>query len=100
MAKRTKFQEMRSSVRQSLAAVPEHRKGRNIQYQITQAGLEARLVALSPQATLMRSVGRVGGSDALSVRAQQGEFGARVTMLLVSGVWPQSVGIRRGYGAR
>jgi exodeoxyribonuclease VII large subunit len=57
------------------------------------AGLEARLAALSPQATLargyaivrrtetgelVRSVAQVGGGDALSVRVEDGEFGAVV----------------------
>ncbi len=41
MAKRVKFQEMLASLRRSLTAVPEHRKGRNIQYLIVQAGLGA-----------------------------------------------------------
>ena len=57
------------------------------------AGLEARLAALSPQATLargyaivrrtetgelVRRVAQVGGGDALSVRVGDGEFGAVV----------------------
>jgi hypothetical protein len=39
--KRVKFQEMLGFLRQSLEGVPEHRKGRNIQYQIAEAGLGA-----------------------------------------------------------
>jgi exodeoxyribonuclease VII large subunit len=57
------------------------------------AGLQARLAALSPQATLergyaivrrretgelVRRVAQVGGGDALSVRVEDGEFGAVV----------------------
>ncbi len=41
MAKRLKFQEMLACVRQSLAQVPEHRTGRNTQYEIADAGLAA-----------------------------------------------------------
>ena len=39
--KRAKFQEMLGFLRQSLEGVPEHRNGRNIQYQIAEAGLGA-----------------------------------------------------------
>jgi hypothetical protein len=39
--KRLKFQEMLRFVRQSLEGVPEHRRGRNIQYSIADAGLAA-----------------------------------------------------------
>ena len=41
MAKRLKFQEMLKGLRQSLAEVPEHRTGRNTQYEIPDAGLGA-----------------------------------------------------------
>ena len=41
MTKRVKFQEMLHSVRRSLEAVPEHRRGRNIRYKIADAGLAA-----------------------------------------------------------
>ena len=41
MAKRVKFQDMMSSVRQSLEQVPEHRSGGNTQYEIVDAGLGA-----------------------------------------------------------
>jgi hypothetical protein len=40
MAKRVEFQEMLDCVRRSLKRVPEHRKGRNIQFEIVYAGLE------------------------------------------------------------
>jgi hypothetical protein len=39
--KRVTFQEMLGFLRQSLEGVPEHRNGRNIQYQIAEAGLGA-----------------------------------------------------------
>jgi hypothetical protein len=39
--KQVQFQEMLSSVRRSLEGVPEHRRGRNIQYEIADAGLAA-----------------------------------------------------------
>ena len=41
MTKRVKFQEMLGSLRRSLERVPEHRTGRNIQYEIVDAGLGA-----------------------------------------------------------
>lgn len=41
MANRVKFQEMVDGVRQSLEKVPEHRKGRNTQYEIVDAGVGA-----------------------------------------------------------
>ena len=41
MTKRVKFQRMLGSLRRSLKRVPEHRTGRNIQYQILDAGLGA-----------------------------------------------------------
>ncbi len=41
MTKRVKFQEMLASLRRSLEAVPEHRTGRNTQYEIVDAGLGA-----------------------------------------------------------
>ena len=41
MTKRVQFQEMLDSVRRSLEQVPEHRKGRNTQYEIADAGLAA-----------------------------------------------------------
>jgi len=39
MIKRVKFQEMLACLRRSLEAVPEHRTGRNTQYEIVDAGL-------------------------------------------------------------
>ena len=39
--KQVKFQEMLGNVRRSLEKVPEHRRGRNIQYEIADAGLAA-----------------------------------------------------------
>jgi len=41
MTEPVKFKEMLAGVRRSLEAVPEHRKGRNIQYSIVDAGLSA-----------------------------------------------------------
>ena len=41
MPKQVRFQEMLGSVRRSLEKVPEHRRGRNIQYEIADAGLAA-----------------------------------------------------------
>ena len=41
MTKRVQFQEMVSSVHRSLEEVPEHRRGRNIRYEIADAGLAA-----------------------------------------------------------
>jgi len=41
MAKRVMFQEMLTCVRRSLEQVPEHRTGRNTQYEIADAGLAA-----------------------------------------------------------
>ncbi|MEJ2738085.1 MAG: ISNCY family transposase, partial [Anaerolineae bacterium] len=41
MTKAVKFKEMLTSVRSSLAAIPEHRKGHNTQYEIEDAGLSA-----------------------------------------------------------
>jgi hypothetical protein len=41
MTKRVKFQEMVADLRRSLEAVPEHRTGRNTQYEIVDAGLGA-----------------------------------------------------------
>ena len=41
MAKRVEFQEMLDCVRRSLERVPEHRKGRNIQFGIVDVGLGA-----------------------------------------------------------
>ncbi len=41
MTEAVKFKEMLAGVRRSLEAVPEHRKGRNIQYSIVDAGLSA-----------------------------------------------------------
>ena len=41
MTKRVKFEEMLGSLRRSLERVPEHRTGRNIQYEIVNAGLGA-----------------------------------------------------------
>jgi hypothetical protein len=41
MTKPVKFQEMLTSLRRSLAAIPEHRTGRNTQYEIEDAGLGA-----------------------------------------------------------
>ena len=41
MTEPVKFKEMLTGVRRSLEAVPEHRKGRNIQYSILDAGLSA-----------------------------------------------------------
>lgn len=41
MAKRVEFQELLDCVRRSLERVPEHRKGRNIQFEIVDAGLGA-----------------------------------------------------------
>jgi hypothetical protein len=38
---RLKFQEMLEGLRQDLEGVPEHRSGRNIQYEIADAGLGA-----------------------------------------------------------
>ena len=39
--KRVQLQAMLSSVRRSIEEVPEHRKGRNVQYEIVDAGLAA-----------------------------------------------------------
>ena len=41
MTKPVKFQEMVASLCDSLATIPEHRKGRNTQYEIEDAGLSA-----------------------------------------------------------
>lgn len=41
MTKGLKFQAMLASLRQSLARVPEHRKGTNTQYEIATAGMSA-----------------------------------------------------------
>ena len=41
MTKPVKFQEMLASFRDSLATIPEHRKGRNTQYEMEDAGLSA-----------------------------------------------------------
>lgn len=41
MSKPVKFQQMLASVQRSLEAIPEHRKGRNIQYTLKDAGLSA-----------------------------------------------------------
>jgi hypothetical protein len=41
MTKPVKFKEMLAGVHRSLEAIPEHRKGRNIQYSIEDAGLSA-----------------------------------------------------------
>ena len=50
MAKRVEFQEMLDCVRRSLEQVPEHWKGRNIQFEIVDAGLthEVTLGVLGP----------------------------------------------------
>ena len=44
MTKRVKFQEMLTSLRHSLEAVPEHRTGHNTRYEIADAGLGANLL--------------------------------------------------------
>jgi hypothetical protein len=41
VTKRVQFWEMLDSVRRSLERVPEHRRGRNTQYEIADAGLAA-----------------------------------------------------------
>lgn len=41
MAKRVRFQEMLEDLREGLHAIPEHRQGRNTQYEIEDAGLAA-----------------------------------------------------------
>jgi hypothetical protein len=41
MGKRVKFQELMHSIRETLDQVPEHRKGTNTQYTLTEAGLSA-----------------------------------------------------------
>ena len=53
MAKRVRFQEMLSRVRWGLEAVPEHRKGRNLQYLIAQAGLGAFSVFFAQSPSLL-----------------------------------------------
>jgi hypothetical protein len=41
MGRNIKFQEVLSSIREALDEIPEHRKGKNIQYTLTEAGLSA-----------------------------------------------------------
>ena len=41
MPERVKFEEMLASLRRSLEAIPEHRRGSNIRYSLVDAGLGA-----------------------------------------------------------
>lgn len=80
MTKPVKFKEMLTGVERSLEAVPEHRKGRNIQYSIEDAGLSAFAVFflqspsfLAFQKEMKKQLGRDNAQSMLGIEKIPGD---------------------------